>query len=35
MKNLRKTLEEEQALGRGREVGREGGREAADESWAT
>jgi serine/threonine protein kinase len=37
VKNLRKALEDEQALGRGREptVGREGGKEAADESSAT
>ena len=33
--DLRKALEDEQALGRGREGGREGGREAADEPWAT
>jgi serine/threonine protein kinase len=39
VKNLRKALEDEQALWRGREGGmergREEGREAADESWAT
>ena len=35
VKNLRKAIQDEQSLARGTEGAREGGREAADESWAT